>query len=135
MLERLNKKKKLDRAKQFFLDAVNRDAKWQREARQDFAFRDGDQWTSAEKEILNLELRPVLTMNLTKSSIDLIMGMNEDNRIRYRATPIERTDGFLAEVLNDLADHIYEAEDFEAEEDGALESAAIMRLISVGIGG
>jgi hypothetical protein len=133
MLEGLSKPKKLKKAKQLFIDSVNRDAKWQREAREDFAFRDGEQWSTAEKEILNAELRPHLTFNLTKSNIDLIMGMNEDNRIRYRATPVDPTDGFLAEILNDLADFVHENHDFEAEEDGAFESAAICGRGYVGI--
>jgi len=133
MLENLSKKKKLKIAKQLFVDAVDRDAKWQKEAREDFSFRDGDQWTSAEKQILKEERRPHLTFNLTKSSIDLIMGMNEDNRIRYRAVPSEPSDGFLAEVLNDLSDHVSETGGFEAEEDGALESAAICGRGYVGV--
>jgi hypothetical protein len=133
MLEGLSKRRKLDEAKKLFAEAVDRDAKWQIEAREDFAFRDGDQWTEAEKGILDVERRPALTFNLTKSSIDLIMGMNEDNKIRYRATPVEPTDGFLCEVLNDLVDHVAEVKDFEQEEDGALESAAICGRGFVGI--
>jgi hypothetical protein len=133
MFEQLNKKRKLERAKKLFVDAINKDDKWQQEARDDFKFRDGDQWTEDEKQILEEELRPVLTFNLTKSSIDLIMGMNEDNRIIHRASPTEPTDAFLCEVLNDLSDYTASTQDFEEEEDGALESAAICGRGWVGI--
>jgi hypothetical protein len=125
MFETLTKRNKLKKAKQLFLDAADRDQNWQMEAREDFAFRDGNQWTKEEKQILEEELRPALTFNLTKSHIDLIMGMNEENRIVHRATPIEKTDTFLAEVLNDIASWVQENNNFTAEEDGALESAAI----------
>jgi len=126
MFESLTKKKKLEKAKAYFIDCLNKDGKWQREAKDDFAFRDGTgQWTEEEKQILEEELRPVLTFNLTKSSIDLIMGMNEDNRVIHRASPTEPTDAFLCEVLNDLAEFVTESNDFEEEEDGALESASI----------
>ena len=121
----LTKQKKLEKAKEFFTRAVDADIKWQTEAKKDFDFRDGEQWSAEEKQILEDELRPVLTFNLTKSSIDLIMGMNEDNKTRHRASPTEPTDGFLAEVLNDVADWVAETNEFEGEEDAALESAAI----------
>ena len=125
MLDKLNKSKKLDKAKTLFLDSVQSDSTWQREALEDFNFRDGNQWTDQEKQILEEEMRPHLVFNLTKSSIDLIMGMNEDNRLKYRCAPVDPTDAFLCEVMNDIADWLYEANDFEEEEDAALESAAI----------
>jgi hypothetical protein len=126
MLETLNKKEKLQKAKKLFLDSVSQDSDWQGEAKRSFNFRDGlGQWTKEEKQIMEEEMRPALTFNLTKSSIDLIMGMNEDNKIRYRVSPTEPSDGFLAEVLNDIADWIYENYEFDDEESDALESAAI----------
>jgi hypothetical protein len=133
MFEILKQKKKLEKAKGLFIDALNKDTKWQNDAREDFKFRDGDQWSDEEKQILEEELRPILTFNLVKSSIDLIMGMNEDNRIVYRASPTEPTDAFLCEVLNDLSDFEKEINNFEEEEDGALESAAICGRGWVGI--
>lgn len=125
MLDKLTKIKKLEKAKELFLDALHSDNEWQREAYEDFRFRDGFQWTAMEKQILEEEMRPALTFNLTKSSIDLIMGMNEDNRIKFRCSPVDPTDAFLCEVLNDISDWIYDANDFDGEEDTALESAAI----------
>jgi hypothetical protein len=125
MFETLSKAAKLKKGKELFQEAEDSDYTWQLESREDFAFRDGNQWTAHERQILAEELRPVLTFNLTKSSIDLIMGMNEDNRKRFSASPIEPTDAFLCEVLNDIATWVQETHDFETEEDGALESAAI----------
>jgi hypothetical protein len=125
MFEQLTKMKKLDKGKEMFMRAVDADREWQGKATQDFDFRDGEQWTSQEKQILQDELRPVLTFNLTKSQVDLIMGMNEDNRIRHRCSPVEPLDGFLSELLNDITDWVHESNDFDNEEDMALESAAI----------
>jgi len=133
MFEQLKTKKKLEKAKTLFIDALNKDTKWQNDARDDFKFRDGDQWSDEEKQILEEELRPVLTFNLVKSSIDLIMGINEDNRIVHRASPTEPSDAFLCEVLNDLSDYVKETQNFEEEEDGALESASICGRGWVGI--
>lgn len=126
MFETLKKKEKLQKAKKVFLDSVSKDSNWQSEAKRAFNFRDGlGQWSKEEKQIMEEEMRPALTFNLTKSSIDLIMGMNEDNKIRYRVSPTEPQDAFLSEVLNDIADWVYENYEFEDEESDALESAAI----------
>lgn len=125
MLEKLTKAKKLDKCKELFVDAAASDSAWQKLAREDFDFRNGKQWTSEEEAILRAELRPVLTMNLTKASVDLIMGMSEDHKINFRATPVDPEDGFLAEVLNDIDEWVKETEEFENEETAALESAAI----------
>jgi hypothetical protein len=133
MFETLTQKKKLERAKKLFMDAMSKDTYWQKEAREDFKFRDGDQWSDEEKQILEEELRPILTFNLTKSSVDLIMGMNEDNKVNHRASPFEPSDAFLCEVLNDLSDYFKESNDFDAEQDGALESSAICGRGWVGI--
>jgi hypothetical protein len=125
MFETLTKAKKLDKAKELFVQAVDSDMEWQREAMEDFDFRDGNQWTKKEKEVLEAELRPALTFNMTKSSVDLIMGLNEDNRVIFRCTPQEHTDDFLCEVMNNIYDWVRENNEFEDEEDMALESAAI----------
>lgn len=125
MFEKLTKAKKLERAKKLAQAARTANYKWQGEALDDFKFRDGEQWTADEKKLMEEELRPYLTLNLTKSSVDLIMGMNEDNRKIFRASPVDPTDGFLCEVLNDVATWVQENNAFEDEEDGALESAAI----------
>jgi uncharacterized coiled-coil protein SlyX len=125
MFESLSKAKKLEKAKDLFEKAMTYDRQWQREAYEDFRFRDGYQWPDEERAILSDEMKPCLTFNLTKASIDLIMGMNEDNRKKHRASPVEPTDAFQAEVLNDIVDNIMDANDFIDEEDAALESAAI----------
>jgi len=121
----MNKQRKLEEAKKLFMKAVAADLDWQGEAQEDFDFRDGNQWSEDERRILEDELRPILTFNLTKSSVDLVMGMNEDNRIVHKAGPVDPTDGFLAEVLNDITNWVQETNEFQDEEDDALESATI----------
>lgn len=134
MFEQLTKRAKLKKAKKLFIDAVSKDSGWQKLARDDFAFHDGTgQWTSEDKKMLEDSLRPVLTFNLSKSSVDLIMGMNEENKKIFRASPFEPSDAFLCEVLNDLSTFVSESNNFEEEEDGALESSAVCGRGYVGI--
>ena len=122
---KMTKEKKLEKAKELFSTSVTYDAKWQREAREDFMFRDGFQWTANERRILEDEMRPALTFNLTKSNVDLIMGMNEDNKVVFHCSPVDPTDGFLCEVLNDLTYWVQESNRFSDEEDDALESGTV----------
>jgi len=125
MLEQLSKKNKLRKAKELLREAEYKDSYFQKMAKEDSDFKNGEQWTAEEKQILEEELRPVLTFNLTKSSCDLIMGMNEDNKIVHRASPFEPSDAFLCDVLNDLSDYVVESNNFDEEQDGALESAVV----------
>lgn len=125
MFEGQTKEKKLETAKKLFTESVTLDSKWQNAAREDFMFKDGFQWTANERRILTEELRPVLTFNLAKSSIDLIMGMNEDNKVVFRCSPVDPTDGFLCDVLNDLDYWLSQNNRFEDEEDDALESGVV----------
>jgi len=126
MLEKVAKGKLLERVKSLFDDATTYDREWQNNAQESFGFRDGyAQWTKEEKDILHEEMRPALTLNIIKSHIDLIKGLNEDIKQRYTATPVGIEDGFLCEVLNNVVYWLYEKNDYEGEEDNAYESALI----------
>ena len=133
MFEQLSKKNKLRKAKELLREAEYKDSYFQKMAKEDSDFKNGEQWTKEEKEILEEELRPVLTFNITKSSCDLIMGMNEDNKIVHRASPFEPTDAFLCDVLNDLSDYVVQSNNFDEEQDGALESAVVCGRGWIGI--
>jgi len=124
MFDGLSKDKKLERAKKLHVQAAGADQDFQREAKEDFEFRDGIQWTNAEKKMLAEDNRPCLTFNLIFNSIELIKGLNEDTKVRYFATPIEPSDDFLCEVLNNAADFVREVAGAEEAEDDTFESAA-----------
>jgi hypothetical protein len=116
---------KLKRAKEYTNTAADASRDWQKLAQEDFLFRDGDQWPKNEKEQLEDDKRPVLTFNVTKSSIDLVRGLNDDNKVRYHATPVEDGDGLLVEIINKLVYWCYETYEWDLIEDDAFESAAI----------
>lgn len=126
MFQGLSDEKKQKKAKELFTESSDNDATFQQQAMEDFGYHDGTgQWTDAERKILKDEMRPCFTFNLIKGSTDLVKGMNEDIKVRYIASPVEPTDGFLAEVLNNVAYHIMGKADFDAEEDAAFESGTI----------
>jgi hypothetical protein len=126
MLEKVAKSKLLERVKAIYNDAITYDREWQTNAEEAFGFRDGwAQWKPEEKDILAEERRPALTLNIVKSHIDLIKGLNEDIKQRFIATPIGIEDQLLCEIVNNVVYWLYNKNDFEAEEDCAYESALI----------
>jgi hypothetical protein len=86
--KKISKHLMLKRALELARSAADGSRDWQRMAQEDFLFRDGEQWPAGEKQQLEDDRRPVLTFNVTKSSIDLVRGLNDDSKVRYRATPV-----------------------------------------------
>jgi hypothetical protein len=112
-------------AKSWLENAVTADSTFQKAAKDDFAFHAGRQWSQPEKQAMYEQQRPALTFNLIKPSVDLIMRVNEENRIDVKAQPTESTGDFLAEVLNDAVDKMREIEESEEQEDDTFENAVI----------
>ena len=125
MLETLGKKNLLKTVHELFKEAIASDGEWQKDAKEAFEFRDGNHWSDDEIKMLESSRRPHLTFNITKAHIDLIMGINEDQRTRYVCTPVSEDDSFRCEVLNNIIQLLYEKEDWTDEEDVSFESAVI----------
>lgn len=126
MLEKIQKGKLLERVKKLFDDALSNDSNWQVSAKESFEFRDGHgQWNKLERDILEEERRPALTLNVIKAHVDLIMGLNEDIKKRFVCTPVSPEDSFLCEIINNVIYWLYQRYDWESEEDNAYESALI----------
>jgi hypothetical protein len=123
--EKLSDSEKLKRARQDFEGAISADVLFQKQARQAFRFYAGEHYTREELQELRNLGRPDLKFNMIKSTIELIKGVNEQNKIDVRAAATEQDDGFLADILNDCYDKIWEIEDIEMQADDALENNAI----------
>lgn len=115
----------LECAKEMFKEACSADRKWHSEALDDHNFNNNIQWTAEEQRILEDERRPCLTFNLVRPTVELIMGMNEDAAPRVIASPVERKDGFLAEVANDVAYWVQKEFKFKSKKTAAFESSVI----------
>jgi len=122
MFQGKSKKQKLELAKNLFNDAVRADRMFQKAAMEDFEFRDGDQWDEDDKQYLAEEKRPCLTFPLIGGRVNLVKGMHEDAKIKYIASPMEESDDFLCEVINDTVEYVYEKAGTEAVEDKAFDS-------------
>lgn len=102
----------------YALDIVKANA-WRKEAREDFKFRDGDQWTEAEKETLQEQKRPVVSFNRTGVLVDAVVGSEIGNRREVRYIPRELADAKPNELLTSSAEWFRDQCDAEDEESDA----------------
>lgn len=116
---KLSKTEKLKKAVEMFDDAVSADSTWQTEAEEDFSFGAGEQWTKEEKRVLSNEDRPAMVWNYIKSTLDLIMGVIEQNRVRVVPQPVEPSDQVLCDIIEAVSDVIDDQTNAETEQDEA----------------
>jgi len=75
---------------------------WRKEAKEDYKFALGDQWTEEEKEKLKEQERPCLTFNKIESLIDLVGGWQRENSPRIRVYPEGGEDKIFSEIGDKL---------------------------------
>lgn len=123
---KLSKSNKLLEAKSRVRYACAADADFQTEAQEDFAFHAGHQWKKEEKRVLEqIEGRPALTFNLVKTSVDLVTGIESENKIIITPEPTEPTDQFLADILLDADAKLFELDNSASQEEDAFENSCI----------
>lgn len=99
----LSKEQFRKRAIQNIRDAREHCQKWHRAARDDFAFVSGDQWLPTDKELLELQQRPVVTFNYSEKMIDAVGGAEVSNRQECVFKPRGIEDANLAELWTEAA--------------------------------
>lgn len=129
MLQGLTGEAKLDKAKDIFTLWQSKWDKTYVAMREDNDFRDGKQWSDADRKSLQDQQRPVLTLNVTKNVVDHIVGTYEDNRMEARSVPVGTEDLFATEMLNRLADRAEKDASVHRKQVDSFECAA-----TVGVG-
>lgn len=104
-------------------DAAKHQATWRREAKESFEFRDGDQWDSTDRALLEEQRRPVVTFNRCKPIISSVVGHEIGNRQELRFKPRTMDDAQTNEVYTEAARWVLDRCDAEDEESDAYEDA------------
>ena len=73
---------------------------WTKEAKDDYAFCLGDQWTQEERDKLDEQGRPCMTYNKIEPLVDLISGYERENSARIRVFPEGGEDKTFSEVAD-----------------------------------
>jgi hypothetical protein len=92
---------------------------WRIEAREDYDFVAGEQWTEEERDALKEKLRPIITFNRTAPVIRAVSGYEITNRQEVRYLPREMGDVRKSELLTSAAQWFRDECDAEDEESEA----------------
>lgn len=100
-------------------------SEWRKDAKEDFAFVAGDQWTEEDKAKMRAMLRPIITMNRIDPIIDSVSGSEVANRQEVRYIPREQGDVKVNEILTSAAEWFRQQCDAEDEESDAFRDTLI----------
>lgn len=99
-------------------------ANWRTEAREDYAFRDGDQWDEADLSALRAQNRPALTFNRVQTMVEAVSGLEINNRQEVKYYPREIGDVGVNEVLTESSKWVRSQCNAENEDSEAFKDAA-----------
>lgn len=77
---------------------------WREQAREDYDFVAGHQWTDDEKQVLQEQLRPIVSFNRIDPMIAAILGTELQNRQQIKYSPREQGDVKVNEIVSSTAD-------------------------------
>ena len=115
--------------KAWFKGAKEHSEEWRSEAKEDYAFAAGNQWTDEERTVLKDQMRPIITFNRIAPVLDSVGGIEVSNRQEVRYLPRTEGDVKADEILSAAADWFRDQCDAEDEE-----SDAFMDVLTCGMG-
>lgn len=124
-LSSLDKVGQFSRFKAWFRKDREHTAEWRRDAREDYDFVAGEQWSEQDKAELKKKLRPAIVFNRTATVINAVSGMEISNRQEVRYIPREQGDVKPNELLTSAGEWFRDGCDAEDEESDAFMDAAI----------
>jgi hypothetical protein len=99
-------------------------------AQRDRGYVDGDQWTSAERNVLNARGQPPIMFNYTRRKLDLLCGMERKARTDPKAFPRTPAEEDRADAATQALRYIADDNDFQA-----LRSYVFNEMLVEGFGG
>lgn len=98
---------------------------WRKEAKEDYEFYSGHQWSDADKTALEALKRPILTFNRIAPLVNAVVGSERNNRREVRYIPREQGDAKANEVLTAAGEWFRDECGAEFEESDAFEDNVI----------
>jgi len=115
----------IDEAQKLLARSVAKRRQWRADAREDFAFAAGHQWSDEDAVQMDDALRPRTTFNTIAPVVDAIAGHEVSNRQEVSYLPRQAGASGVNEVLTAAAEWVREECDAEHEESDAFTDCAI----------
>ncbi len=101
------------KVKDFYESGLKEDQNWRARAKEARQFYLGNQWNSEDLKKLNVEGRPALTINRILPTINLLSGIQRQNRHDIKVLPRTAAAGNVAEVLTAICKHAMDVSNAE----------------------
>lgn len=113
------------RYRRWFREAIDYWRDWQREAREDYEFVRGDQWSKEDKARFAESGRPAITINRIKPLINILSGYQRLNRYDIEFLPRTNDDGQICQVRKGITKYVMDQCGYDNEESNAFLDCAI----------
>lgn len=111
--------------RRWFRDAVDAARRWQDEAREDYDFVEGRQWTKAELQRFAEMRRPAITINRIRPLLNLLSGYQRLNRFDIEFAARTEDDVDICQVRKGVTKYIMDRCDYTTHESATFIDAAI----------
>jgi hypothetical protein len=118
----------LTKFKRWWDDDVRHWDSWRKRATEDFSFAALDQWTQAEKDLLEEELRVPIVFDRIGPIVESVLGQQVANRQEARYIPREPGDVKVNELLTGAAEWFRDQSNADSEETAAFKDVLICGL-------
>lgn len=100
-------------------------AEWRKNAREDYAFYNGDQWDPHDCAALRAQKRPVMTFNRIAPLVNAVIGSERNNKREVQFIPREMGDAHANEILTGAAEWFRDQAGGEYEDSEAFADTVI----------
>ncbi len=122
---RLDKDSLSRKLKNWYKDDIQHVLEWRKEAREDYDFYSGNQWSDEDANALREQKRPVMTFNRVAPLVNAVVGSEINNRREVRYIPREIGDAEANELLTSAAEWFRDQAGAEDEDSDAFEDSVI----------
>lgn len=93
-----------NKLKKWYQSDIKGVAQWRIQAKEDFAFYNGEQWSEEDKEILRKNKRPQMTFNRVAPLVNAVIGTEINNNRQVRFIPRREGNAKADEILTGVAE-------------------------------